>query len=731
MSERPDVRHRGAALARSVRARLRPTGNRVTGYLAVCAVGALVATSLTVGAGASGTRPRLADIGAWLASGAKGEVVHAHGLTGDVDGRITLPSGTTGHPVEIARDGAAPLLLDERTGRVVRLDAAQLTADRSTKYGAAGLQLVSGGAYAYVVDPAKGTVQRIDPARTTPEGPPEKLGGRPGTAVADGEGTLWVPLPDRGTVVPFVAGHRSTAIEVADPGHDLALTLAGDRPVVTDRTAAVAKALAAAGVQGTFDLGDAIAAATPADVLVPARTDGSLVPVLAAGSGDLVLVDVRSRQTLRTRIPVTGLKPGAPQVLGKRVYVPDESSGRLLVYDTSLSASAAPVRVTGGAGALELFVRDGLLWANDPDGADAAVIDAKGAVKHIAKYRTGAPAAREPGAKPVEDSVPTGFPAAPVQPGATVTATATTAPANGTPTDGTSAGPPGPTPGPTPPEREPGAPGAPQAESLAGGIRLTFAEALGATPQRYVLKGAAPDQKVTPEEIDPDGPFVFEVTGGSCEQQYSFTVVAEYGENKPPKESAPSALARPCIAPGAPEQLTFTPAQGGHGGTVSWEPPEGAGGTVTYTINGPGGTAKTAETSHTYEGLRNGTVQGMAVMASNAAGAGSATSGWIDLTPPTQKMHIVHNNNDAGTIGIRTKPTTHEGMRTGSIPGLSSPEVTVYCWTKGSQESDSHTGAVTDVWAYLTYQERAGTYTGYTTDLYVDSRFNPDVWECE
>ncbi|MEU6353021.1 helix-hairpin-helix domain-containing protein, partial [Streptomyces sp. NPDC047072] len=27
------------------------------------------------------------------------------------------------------------------------------------------------------------------------------------------------------------------------------------------------------------------------------------------------------------------------------------------------------------------------------------------------------------------------------------------------------------------------------------------------------------------------------------------------------------------IAPGAPEQLTFTPAQGGHGGTVSWEPP--------------------------------------------------------------------------------------------------------------------------------------------------------------
>lgn len=720
------VTHRRTALVTAARARLRPTGNRVTGCIAVCAVGALVGTSLAVGAGASGARPRLADIGAWLTSSGKGEVTHAHGLTGEVDGRVVLPAGMEGHPVSVAQEGDTTLVLDERTGRVVRLDAAQLTAAQSADYGAAGLQLVSGGASAYVVDPAQGTVQRIDPAMTTAKSPPVELGAQPGAAVVDGEGTLWVPLPGRGTVVPFVEGRKGTAIEVAEAGHALTLTLADGRPVVTDGTAAAMKVLTVTGVQRTFDLGDAIAGADPADVLVPAGTDGSAVPVLAAGSGDLVVVDVRSGHTVRARVPMEGGDPGAPQLLGKRAYIPDESTGRLLAYDTSLSALAAPVRITGGAGELELFVRDGLLWANDPDGATAAVIDADGEVRHIGKYGTDVPSARKPGDEPVEDSVPTGG-TVPV-PGA---------PASGVPSDGASGGPSAPASGepsgptPTRPGPEPGAPGAPQAESLSGGIRITFAEALGATPRRYVLKGAAPDQTVTPKEVGPDGPFAFEVRGGSCEKQYSFTVVAEYGGGKPGEESAPSALARPCVAPGAPREVTFTAAEGGHGGTVAWLPPHGVSGSVTYTINGPGGTAETTEPSHTYAGLSNGIKRGVAVMASNAAGSGAAASGWIDLYPPAQQMKIVNNKPTGGDLGIRTKPHSTQGGRAGSIPEGENPPVTVHCSMKGQEVTiDNKT---TDVWARLTYYDPLidKNITGYVIDLFVETRSNPDVWDCE
>jgi len=726
----PGVRQRCAALTTTARAKLRPTGNRVTGYIAIGAVGALVGTSLVVGTGVSGTRPRVGDIGAWLVSSGKGEVAHAHGLTGDVDGKAVLPGDMAGHPVSVARDGRTTLVLDERTGRVVRIDASQLTTAQSADYGVAGLQLVSGGAYAYVVDPVKGTAQPIDPAMTTPKSPPVDLGGKPGAAVVDGDGTLWVPLPDEGTVVPFVKGRKAPAVEVADAGHELALTLAGGRPVVTDRTAAAMKVLTATGVRGTFELGGTFAGSDPAGVLVPARTDGSAVPVLAAGTGELAVVDVRTGHTTRAHVPTEGHAPGVPQLLGHRVYLPDESTGRLRVYDTSLSAPAAPVRVTDGAGELELFVRDGLLWANDPDGADAAVIDAEGEVRHIAKYETDVPSARRSGDRPVEDSVPTGGPAAAQGPpqAAAPGETGGTASIPGAPntvapggTSGSPSGDPS-TPGPTQPAPEPGAPGAPQVESLSGAIRITFAKALGATPRRYVLKGAAPDQTVTPAGIGPDGPFTFEVGGGSCEQQYGFTVVAEYGGGRPSKESAPSALARPCVAPGAPQRLTATPARGGHGGTVTWQAPQG-GGSVTYTVNGPDGTAQTAEATYTYRNLPNGEPHPVAVTAGNAAGSGPAAYGTLDLIPPSQRMNIV-NNDKPGTIGIRNVPSHLEGRRVGEIPGESNPEVTVHCKKTGTTVTSN--GITTDVWAYLTYQN----ITGHVSDIWVDSRSNPDVWDC-
>ncbi|MFI9760779.1 hypothetical protein ACIHFB_22850 [Streptomyces sp. NPDC051963] len=730
-SARPGVRQRCATLVTAARAGLRPTGNRVTGYLAIGAVGALIGTSLAVGAGASGTRPRLADIGAWLASSEKGEVAHAHGLTGAVDGKAALPAGMAGHPVSVAQDGDTTLVLDERTGRVVRIDASQLTAEQSADYGAAGLQLVAGGAYAYVLDPARGTVQSIDPAMTTAEGPPVELGGKPGAAVVDGDGTLWVPLPAKGTVLPFVQGRMSTAVKVAEAGHDLALTLADGRPVVTDRTAAAMKVLTVTGVRNTFELGDAFAGGDPGEVLVPAGTDGSEVPVLAAGSGDLMVVDVRSRHTLRARVPV-GQKPGAPQLLGKRVYVPDESTGRLLVYDTSLSSLAEPVPVTDGAGELELFVRDGLLWVNDQDGAAAAVIDAEGEVRHIGKYATDVPSARKPGDTPVEDSVPTAWAPpqaaapAPNDPSGQAPETPVNGPAQTAPSDPSAPSDPPDPPEPTdPPTQEPGAPGAPQAESRSGGIRLTFAEALGATPERYVLKGLAPDQTVTPDEIGPDGPFTFDVSGGSCEEQYSFTVVAEYGGGRPGKESAPSARARPCIAPGAPQEFTVTPAQGGHGGTVTWQPPQDAGGPVAYTVSGPDGTVETRDTGRTYANLKNGYTHVVSVTARNPAGSGGAAIGTLDLIPRPQTMTIVNNQSNNNSVGIRTKPSIQEGERAGSIPGMTSPEVTVTCYTKGQELTQA--GETTDIWARITYLGMSG----YTFDVYVHARFNPDVWECE
>ena len=736
--ERPSLRQRWAALTTAAWAMVRPTRNSVTGYIAIGAVGALIGTSLAVGVGASGSLPSLADIGAWLASSEKGEVAHANGLTGDVDGKVTLPPGMEGHPVSVSQDGKTILVLDKETGRVVRIDASQLTAEQSADYGATGLQLVSGGAYAYVIDPAKGTVQRIDPAKTIAEGPAVKLDGKLGDAVVDPQGTLWVPVPGKGTVVPFVEGRRSTAVKVARGGHDLVLTLADGQPVVTDRTAAVIRVLSVTGAQDSFNLDGGIDDSAPADILVPASTEGSLVPVLARDSGTLVLVDIRSGHTTSASLGAKGGRFGAPQVLGKKVYIPDESVGKLLVYDTAAAQLADPVVVTKKAGKLELFVRNGLLWVNDQDNAAAAVINTSGKVRHIGKYRTDVPSARKPGDKPVDESVPTSAPASQGPP--RTAAPGPSAPAGGGGQPKPSA--PGPKPttqkpsaSPSPSKNcdvtweagcpEPAAPGTPQAQSGNGIITITFAAASGVTPTRYVLRGLADGQTATPDELGPDGSFTFEVKGGSCDKQYSYTVVAEYAAGAPSKESQPSAPVRPCIAPGAPQGLTVTPAQTGHGGTLNWQAPSGADASVTYTVSGPGGTQTTTATTYTYTNLQNSNTYAVSVTASNAAGSGGAAGGTLNLTPPDKLKNIVHNDNDNNPLYIRSGPSTSNG-KAGQIPGNSTPAVTVHCKTTGQSVTHPFTHQTSAIWGKISYQG----VNGYVADIYLDSRYDNDVWDC-
>jgi hypothetical protein len=217
------------------------------------------------------------------------------------------------------------------------------------------------------------------------------------------------------------------------------------------------------------------------------------------------------------------------------------------------------------------------------------------------------------------------------------------------------------------------------------------------------------------------------VKGGSCAQQYSFTVVAQYAAGAGDKGSAPSAPVRPCIAPGAPQGLNVTTAPGGHGGTVTWQAPADTGNTaVDYTVNGPSGTVTTQKTTQPYTGLANSQTYAVSVTASNEAGSGAAAGGTLNLTPPDQPMNIANNMNDTTSLAIRSVPSTKAGTANGHIPGMSSPPVTVHCKTTGSTETHPYTNAVSNVWGKIT-----STYgSGYVADIYLDSRYNSAVWDC-
>ncbi|MDI2125816.1 fibronectin type III domain-containing protein [Yinghuangia seranimata] len=381
-----------------LRRRLRTKADRVTAIVATGVVGALVAGSVVVGLGAADALPNLGDLGAWLPNSGNGSASHVNGPTGRTDGRVPLP-GTQGHPIQITEDGNRVVVVDQQTGVVSRIDPAQLTVPFRYDYGAPGLRLVSGGGRSWLVDEAQGTVRPIDPVELKPIAQPLDLGDKPvGRAQADSRGTLWVPLPNKGQLLPINGATPGVPVAVAAPGSVLRLTLAGDRPVVTDPKAGTVTVVAQGGPTLTVKLPEAVGQADASRTLTPETTPGSLVPVLSGDTGQLVLVDLDKGAV--TAVPLgIGATAGSyapPQVLGGKVYVPDRVHGNLLVYDTVKAQFDQQIKVTGQAGPLESFVRDGMLWVNDQNSSAATVVDASGVAHPVGKYAPDAPSGAGP-----------------------------------------------------------------------------------------------------------------------------------------------------------------------------------------------------------------------------------------------------------------------------------------------------------------------------------------------
>lgn len=731
----PGLGRRTTALLSSAWTAVRPTRRRGTGYIAIGAVGALVGTSIALGVGASGSTPALSEVGAWLGSSEKGTASHANGLTGEVDGKVDLPTGK--NPVSISQDGKTVLVLDERTGRVIRVDPAQLTAEHSTDYRSSDLQLVAGGSFAFVVNPVEGTVQRIDPVRTTPIGGKVDLGVVPlGEATVDPTGVLWVPEPTKGRVVPFTGGRPGKPVDVAKPGNNLELTLANGQPVVTDTSAGRITVLDVSGPGMTYNLPSYIGKATPASVLVPDATESNLIPVLDNETGKMAVFDLGTRRTVTAVLGGRSGDFGAPQALGLKVYVPDESNGTLVVYDTDQGTVEQPVKVTDEPGELEMFVRNGLLWVNDEDNAAAAVINADGDVNPIGKYKDKVPSQKKPKDEPpARDNVPD-EPSPPVSQEPEPPAAPQESEQPRKPKE--SKAPPA-TPKPKKPldpcEADPAScgvapppmpPGTPQAQATGGGITVTFSPGAGLKPTHYTLAGDPGVGSVTPAQVGPDGPFTFQVGGDlSCAQEYAFTVVAHF-EGGTTKESQPSPAVRPCTAPSAPSGLQVTVPSGGHGGNLTWQAPSDASGTVTYTVNWGAGSATTNNTNFTITGLTNSQVYNVSVSSSNEAGGGASASGTLDLTPPTTTMNIVDNRNDGQPVKMRADATV-SSAQVGSIPSGWNGAVTVHCTKKGDSVTYPGDTATTDVWSRITYN---GT-TGFISDLWLEARRNSSVWSCQ
>ncbi|MBE3200988.1 MULTISPECIES: hypothetical protein [Parafrankia] len=350
--------------------------------------------------GVLGTSPgaavvRVTDSGAWLWSAAKGWVTHVNGPSGAPDFNVEL-AAARGHPVELAQDGVSVLVTDLRTGVVSRIDPATMDL-ASRQFGPAGadgstgaVRVVARDELAFVIETDSGLVTRIDPRTLDIIGEQISVGARVTGAGIDADGVLWVVVAERGEAVAIRDGRRLATVPVAAPRSTLGLTIAGGQPVVIDATSPALVPVTATGAH------PAVSLPAPAGgnrrLLVAPTIEGRVVPVLVEGTGTVLLVDLDAHDGdgSTQQVQLAGQRPspdlGAPVIEAGRLYVPDNGTGRVLVYDRSAGRFEAPIQLAGDAGMVTLFVRNGTVWANNTDGTSAVAVDPDGRRRDVDKY---------------------------------------------------------------------------------------------------------------------------------------------------------------------------------------------------------------------------------------------------------------------------------------------------------------------------------------------------------
>jgi YVTN family beta-propeller protein len=705
----------------------------LTGHVAIGVVGALCAAAVVFGVGMASATYRLADVGAWLSSTVRGELVHVNGLSGKVDGKVTL-SGSVGHPMEVVQRNGVVLLLDKTTGVLSRIDPAHLNVVQGAGYrGAAGMDVVSGPGTAYALDQRVGNVQRLDPMTLATVGAPLKFTAPLGAGAIDASTVLWVPLPANGQAAPVRNGQAARPVGIGSPGDDLALTIAAGIPVLIDFTSGQCMIFGPNGTRATVRLPSVVTQASKGTVLVPASTDGQLVPLLAGKS--LVVLNAGSGSLSTVSLTLPGHRFAAPQVLGERIYVPDQDSGSMLVYDTSTNRMAASVPVTGRAGPLEAFVKDGLLWVNDPDSAKAVVVDGTGGYKPIRKY-TGDVPGNANHALPIPKA-----PARGTVPGRQRQSSHNPGRKSRAPVDLPVKAPTLPPPDPPVVPAPPGVPINVRAAAQPDGtIRVDFQPGSGGPVIGFKLIAPA-GLNATPPQIGPDGPlFSFTVSGGTCgPDQYSFAVGALYqnGDQVSEVDSPLSSPTLSCTEPDAPSGVTGSATD--QGLQLSWQaPPDAASKNVTYGIDVSGpkpfSTSDYTGTSISIPQIWKNGSYNLSVTSINLAGSKTATATQT-LTGPSRQYTGLDSNFNTPDGPIEYMGNTPDEKAPGPVerpwPGRA---ITVDCQIIGGDYHSFDGKVLGDLWDYVHF----GADQGYAPDIDISTptHSNPSIlngvplWEC-
>jgi hypothetical protein len=690
----------------------------------------LATAGFLVGRGESALRLQVKPGEAWLPTDKNGSVNLVDGMAGRSSAALVL-SGAGGDKLIVTQVGGRVLVLNATTGLLIRIDPVQLLLGASQRV-SMGSVVVAGLAATYIVNYAARTVQRIDPVTLKALGPTVSLRWQPlGTAVVDKAGTLWVPVPEIGSVVPITGSTVGNPVKVGAVGAHVVMTSANGVPIAVDRSA---RRLTVIGLNGgtaldVVTLPASVGARGPSPLLVPLSGGTSSLPMVDSnGSPSLVIVNLSAGTTTSAQLgsQYSGNHLGPPVQAGVRVFIPDYTTGRVLVYNTIQGQIEADIPVLTHAGLFTAEVIDTIAYFNDPNGNRAVVVTPDGQVHYVTKNGPHVPTVRK-----VAPPQPTPAPINTQTPGPSPRPTPTHGKRHHKPKPRSpkpSPSPtktPSPTPTPTSSAAPPLAPVMPQATPGAGFVNVTWqAPKSGGPIQSYqvTVSPAGGTQAKT-------GPTSVQITGLTCGTTYSF-IVKSIGADGKPVPAAP-VKAMPCVVPGPPVGLTSSASPNTI--VATWTAPTNTGGgTVTYTVSVNNGPAAPVPTTRDSIGsLPDFNTYTVTVTAVSPAGPGGTMSTTVNLSGPPGS-YVTTNSGDI--LYVRSGPGTNYPS-IGILSMNGGVGVTVICQAAGGAYKEPNPPYTPrgDIWDKIAY----GSGPAYVGDFYVSTPNSqneafswPPLWQC-
>lgn len=714
---------------------VRAVGQRLNSSRLVVAGMALMMVLATagflVGRGESALRLQVKPGEAWLPTDKNGSINLVDGLAGRSSAALVL-TGAGGDKLIVTQVGGRVLVLNATTGLLVRIDPVQLLLGASQQI-SMGSVVVAGLAATYIVNYAARTVQRIDPVTLKALGPAVLLRWQPaGTAIVDRAGTLWVPVPEIGSVVPITGGIAGHPVKVGSAGANVVMTSANGVPIAVDRSSRrlTVIGLHSGAAQDVVTLPASVGLGGPSPLLVPLSGGTSSLPMVDPnGSPSLVIVNLSAGTTTSAQLgsQYSGHNLGPPVQAGVRVFIPDYSTGRVLIYNATQGQIEADVPVLSHAGPFSAEVIDGIAYFNDPNGNRAVVVTPDGQVHYVTKNGPHVPTVRK-----VAQPRPTPAPINTATPGPSPHPTPRhgNPPGHHKPKPKKSKSPkpspsptrkPSPTPSPTQPP--PLAPGTPTATAGAGYVDVKWQPpASGGQVRQYQVSLSPAGGSQTKM-----GTTWIRITNLTCGTTYQFTVSSIGVDGKSVPATPVSAM--PCLVPTPPQALNASiPAPNTI--AVSWQPPANpGGGTVTYTVAVNNGSPTSVSTTSDTLSLPYASTYTVTVADASQAGPGGTMSAKVTVGPWPGFV----TTNSGIILNVRAGPSSGSPS-IGTLPASGGASITVNCQVAGSPYHEplppyTQRG---NIWDQIPWNGGIG----YVGDFYVSTPnsqsmiFSPPIWHC-